>query len=266
MMAERYLLKDKVAIVTGGAAGIGYAIASEFAREGAKVVIAELREARGIQAAAEIAAATGAEVKAFRTDVRDEDQIKRCVEETVAAFGRIDILINNASKIVMCPALEMTTETYEEIMRNNATSMVIFSREVGKQMVKQGQGGVMVFLSSIHASISEPNCSAYTAAKGAIEAYGRTLATELAPHKIRVNMIQPGATYSELTTPMYTEAVKKSLFERVPMKEIAQPEWIARGIVFLASDESRYMTGTTLVMDGGYRMDGSLPGAAYWEE
>jgi len=265
-MAERYLLKDKVAIVTGGAAGIGYAIASEFAREGAKVVIAELREARGIQAAAEIAAATGAEVKAFRTDVRDEDQIKRCVEETVAAFGRIDILINNASKIVMCPALEMTTETYEEIMRNNATSMVIFSREVGKQMVKQGQGGVMVFLSSIHASISEPNCSAYTAAKGAIEAYGRTLATELAPHKIRVNMIQPGATYSELTTPMYTEAVKKSLFERVPMKEIAQPEWIARGIVFLASDESRYMTGTTLVMDGGYRMDGSLPGAAYWEE
>ncbi len=265
-MAEQHLLKNKVAIVTGGAAGIGYAIASEFAKEGAKVVIAELREDRGIKAAEEIAGATGAEVKAICTDVRDEAQIVRCVEETVAAFGQIDILINNASKIVMCPALEMTTETYEEIMRNNATSMVIFSREVGKQMVAQGQGGVMVFLSSIHASISEPNCSAYTAAKGAIEAYGRTLATELAPHKIRINMIQPGATYSELTTPMYTEAVKKSLFERVPMKEIAQPEWIARGIVFLASNESRYMTGNTLVMDGGYRMDGSLPGAAYWEE
>jgi NAD(P)-dependent dehydrogenase (short-subunit alcohol dehydrogenase family) len=265
-MAEKYLLKDKVAIVTGGAAGIGFAIAREFAREGAKVVIAELREERGLQAAREIAAATGAEVKPVCTDVRDEKQIVRCVQETVKAFGRIDILINNASKIVMCPALDMTTETYEEIMRNNATSMVVFSREVGKQMVRQGQGGVMVFLSSIHASLSEPNCSAYTAAKGAIEAYGRTLATELAPHKIRVNMIQPGATYSELTTPMYTEAVKRSLFERVPLKEIAQPEWIARGIVFLASDESRYMTGATLVMDGGYRMDGSLPGAAYWKE
>ena len=264
-MAKQYLLQDKVAIVTGGAAGIGYAISSEFAKEGAKVVIAELRESRGIQAAEEIAAATGAEVKAICTDVREESQILRCVEETVRAFGRIDILINNASKIVMCPALEMTTEAYEEIMRNNATSMVVFSREVGKQLVQQGDGGVMVFLSSIHASLSEPNCSAYTAAKGAIEAYGRTLATELAPHKIRVNLIQPGATYSELTTPMYTDAVKKSLFERVPMKEIAQPEWIARGIVFLASDESRYMTGSTLVMDGGYRMDGSLPGAAYWE-
>lgn len=265
-MAEQYLLKDKVAIVTGGAAGIGYAIASEFAKEGAKVVIAELREERGIQAAAEIAEATGAEVKAICTDVRKEDQIIHCIEETVEAFGSVDILINNASKIVMCPALEMPTETYEEIMLNNATSMVMFSREAGRQMVEQGNGGVMVFLSSIHASISEPNCSAYTAAKGAIEAYGRTLATELAPHKIRVNMIQPGATYSELTTPMYTEPVKRSLFERVPMKEIAQPEWIARGIVFLASGESRYMTGETLVMDGGYRMDGSLPGAAYWEE
>ena len=265
-MAEKYLLKDKVAIVTGGAAGIGFAIASEFAKEGAKVVIAELREDRGIRAAEEISSAHGAQVKAICTDVREEDQIIRCVQETVEAFGRIDILINNASKIIMCPALEMTTQTYEEIMRNNATSMVMFSREAGRQMVKQGHGGVMVFLSSIHASISEPNCSAYTAAKGAVEAYGRTLATELAPHRIRVNMIQPGATYSELTTPMYTEPVKRSLFERVPMKEIAQPEWIARGIVFLASDESRYMTGETLVMDGGYRMDGSLPGAAYWEE
>ena len=265
-MAEKMLLKDKVAIVTGGAAGIGYATAMECAGEGAKVVIAELRKDRGLQAAKEIAEATGAEVKAVCTDVRDESQIVRCIAETVKTFGRIDILINNASKILMCPALEMTTEQYEEIMRNNATSMVIFSREVGKQMVRQGDGGVMVFLSSIHASVSEPNCAAYTAAKGAIEAYGRTLATELAPHGIRVNMIQPGATYSELTTPMYTESVKRSLFERVPMKQIAQPEWIARGIVFLASDESRYMTGNTLVMDGGYRMDGSLPGAEYWKE
>jgi len=96
-MAEKYLLKDKVAIVTGGAAGIGYAIASEFAKEGAKVVIAELREERGVQAAAEIAEATGAEVRPICTDVRKEDQIIHCVEETVESFGSVDILINNAS-------------------------------------------------------------------------------------------------------------------------------------------------------------------------
>jgi NAD(P)-dependent dehydrogenase (short-subunit alcohol dehydrogenase family) len=99
-----------------------------------------------------------------------------------------------------------------------------------------------------------------------MEAFSRTLATEVAPDGIRVNFIRPGATYTELTVPMYTEPVKKSLFQRIPMKEIAQPEWIAAGAVFLASDDSRYMTGEVLTIDGGYLMDGSLPGAAYWEK
>jgi len=265
-MADRYLLKDKVAIVTGAGAGIGRAVASEAAKEGAKVVIGELRRQKGIDTAGEIAKATGSDVLPVCTDVRQEDQIKSLVAETVKAFGRIDILVNNAAKILQRPLVEMTTEEYEEIMRNNCTSVVICCREVCKQIISQGGGGAIVNFSSIHAMISEPNCSAYTAAKGAIEAFSRTLATEMAPHKIRVNCIEPGATYSELTTPMYTEGVVKALNMRVPMKEIAQPEWIARGVIFLASNESRYMTGEVLVMDGGYRMDGSLPGAAYWEE
>ncbi|MDP6380627.1 MAG: SDR family oxidoreductase, partial [Phycisphaerae bacterium] len=98
------------------------------------------------------------------------------------------------------------------------------------------------------------------------EAFCRTLATELALHKVTVNFIRPGATYTELTIPMYTEPVLKSLFMRVPMQEIAKAEWIAAGAVFLASDDARYMTGQDLTMDGGYMMDGSLPGAKYWEE
>ena len=260
------MLENKVAIVTGAGTGIGYAIALEFAKEGAKVMIAELREDRGIKAAEEISKATGANVCACHTDVRKEEDILNMVAETVKAFGRIDILVNNAAQILQRPVVEMTMEEYEEIMRNNATSVVICCREVAKQMIKQGEGGKIINISSIHAMISEPNCSAYTAAKGAVEAFSRTLATELAPHKINVNCIEPGATYTELTTPMYTEKVIQALFQRVPMKEIAKPEWIARGVVFLASDDSRYMTGETLVMDGGYRMDGSLPGAAYWKE
>ncbi len=264
-MAEQYLLKDQAAIVTGAGAGIGYAVASEFAKEGAQVMIAELREDKGRQAAAEISKATGADVRACRTDVRSEKDILNVVAQTVEAFGCVDLLVNNAAKILQCPVVEMTTEAFEEIMRNNCTSVMICCREVAKQMIKQGDGGRIVNFSSIHAMISEPNCSAYTAAKGAIEAFSRTLATELCPHKIRVNCIEPGATYSELTTPMYTENVVTALNMRVPMQEIAQPEWIARGVVFLASNESRYMTGEVIVMDGGYRMDGSLPGAAYWE-
>ena len=99
-----------------------------------------------------------------------------------------------------------------------------------------------------------------------IEALSRTMATELAPYRILVNCVAPGATYSELTTPMYTESVKRALFQRVPLKEIAQPEWIAAGVVFLASEDARYMTGQVLTIDGGYVMDGSLPGAEYWTE
>jgi len=265
-MAKAHLLEDKVAIVTGAGAGIGYAVASEFAKEGARVIIAELRPQKGRDAAAEISKATGADVRCIPTDVRKEEDILKMVAGTVEQFGRIDILVNNAAKILQRPLIEMTTAEFEEIIRNNCTSVVMCCREVVKQMIKQGDGGKIVNFSSIHAMISEPNCSAYTAAKGAIEAFSRTLATEMAPHKINVNCIEPGATYSELTTPMYTKPVVEALFKRVPMKEIAKPEWIARGVVFLASDDSHYMTGEVLVMDGGYRMDGSLPGAAYWEE
>lgn len=126
--------------------------------------------------------------------------------------------------------------------------------------------GRSINMSSIHATLSEPNAGPYTPAKGGIEALARTMATELAPHKILVNCVAPSATYSELTTPMYTEAVKRALFQRVPLKEIAQPEWMAAEVVFLASDDARYMTGQVLTLAGGYTMDGSLPGAEYWIE
>jgi NAD(P)-dependent dehydrogenase (short-subunit alcohol dehydrogenase family) len=265
-MAKLKLLEDKVAIITGAGTGIGYSIASEFAKEGAKVVLA-CRAGKGEIAVNRIKKETpGAEVLFVPTDVSKEEDILNMVAKTIKVFGQIDILINNAARILQRAAIDMTTEEYETLMRNNVTSVVISCREVAKQMIQQKKGGKIVNISSIHAMISEPNCSAYTAAKGAMEAYSRTLATELAPYKINVNCIEPGATYTELTTPMYTKSVVEALYKRVPMKEIAQPEWIARGVVFLACDDSRYMTGEVLVMDGGYRMDGSLPGAAYWEE
>ena len=238
-MAERYLLENKVAIVTGGGAGIGRAVVSEFAKEGAKVIIAELRPDKGEEAARQTSAETNAEVISLTTDVRKEEDILSTVAQTIDRFGRIDILVNNAAKILQRNVVEMTTAEYEEIMRNNATSVFMCCREVAKQMIKQGHGGKIINFSSIHPMISEPSCSAYTAAKGAIEAFSRTLATELAPHKINVNCIEPGATYSELTTPMYTKPVVEALFKRVPWQEIARPEWIARGVVFLASDDRR---------------------------
>ena len=258
-------LEKKVAIVTGAASGIGKAIAKLYAEEGAKVVIADLDEDKA-KAVVDDITGDGGTALAVRADVSCEKDVQAMIEAALSEYGKIDILVNNAGIILQSKVVDTTEEQWDKILTNNLKSCFLCSREAVKQMIKQGDGGRIINISSIHATLSEPSAGAYTAAKGGMEAFSRTLATEVAPHKINVNCIEPGATYTELTVPMYTEAVKKSLFERVPMKEIAQPEWIASGALFLASEDSRYMTGQVIVLDGGYIMDGSLPGASYWEE
>jgi len=258
-------LEGKAAIVTGAATGIGRAIALAFANEGADVVIADLQKEKADAVAREIRSRGGTSLM-VKADVSNGQDVAAMVAATVEAFGRIDILVNNAGIILQAKVVDTTDEQWDKILTNNLKSCFLCCREVVKQMAKQGTGGRIINISSIHATLSEPSAGAYTAAKGGMEAFSRMLATEVAPYKIRVNCIEPGATYTELTIPMYTDSVVKSLMERVPLKEIAQPEWIASGAVFLASDDSRYMTGQTLVLDGGYIMDGSLPGASYWEE
>jgi len=258
-------LEGKIAIVTGGAAGIGKAIALALADEGADVAIADVQHTKA-QAVAKAIEGRGRHALAIHCDVGDSAQVDRMVCQVAQELGGLHILVNNAG--IISPGLfwELPDETWNKIIRNNLSSVFFCSRAAARVMIPQGQGGRIISLSSIHATLSEPQAGPYTAAKGGIEALSRTMATELAPHKILVNCVAPGATYSELTTPMYTESVKRSLFERVPLKEIAQPEWIAAGVVFLASDDARYITGQVLTIDGGYTMDGSLPGAKYWTE
>ena len=258
-------LSGKIAVVTGGAAGIGKAIACALANEGADVAIADVQEAKA-QAVAEEIRAQGRRSMAIRCDVGDSKQVDAMIAQVVGELGDLQILVNNAA--IIAPGLfwELCDEDWHKIIRNNLTSVFFCSRAAAKAMMSAGQGGRIINMSSIHAVLSEPSAGPYTAAKGGVEALSRTMATELAPYKILVNCVAPGATYSELTTPMYTESVKRALFQRVPLKEIAQPEWIAAGVVFLASDDARYMTGQVLTIDGGYTMDGSLPGADYWTE
>lgn len=190
----------------------------------------------------------------------------RYVNETLSAFGRLDIMVNNAAIIHQANVVDTLEEDWDRIIQNNLTSCFLGSKYAARAMIDQNQGGRIINVSSIHATLSEPACSAYTAAKGGIESFTRTLATELARHKITANILAPGATYTELTIPMYTPAVKEALFKRIPLQDIAEPEEIAHAALYLASPESRYMTGSTLTIDGGYVMDGSLPGAAYWQE
>lgn len=258
-------LKDKKAVVTGGASGIGKAIASAFATAGADVAIFDFNQGSAESTAQQIARTTGKVVHPIHCDVGDAAQVERAFREADRLLGGLDILVNNAAIIRQHSVLDMPEADWDLLLRNNLKSVFLCSQQAARRMKAQQRGGRIIAISSIHAVLSEPQCAHYTAAKGGLEAFCRTLATELAPEKITVNFIRPGATYTELTTPMYTPNVVRSLFERVPLKEIAQPEWIAAGAVFLASDDARYMTGQPLTIDGGYVMDGSLPGARYWE-
>lgn len=257
-------LQGKNAVVTGAASGIGKAIANSFAAEGANIAILDTNLETAEQVADGIRQ-TGRSACAVQCDVGMSKDVSTAVDQVVSELGGIDIMVCNAGIIRQSNIVDMAEDEWDLIIRNNLKSVFLCSQAGAQQMIRQGNGGRIIAISSIHAVLSEPSCGHYTAAKGGIEAFCRTLATEVASHKITVNFIRPGATYTELTNPMYTEQVVKSLYERVPAKEIAKAEWIAAGAVFLASDDACYMTGQDLTIDGGYVMDGSLPGAAYWE-
>ncbi|MBL4702065.1 MAG: SDR family oxidoreductase [Phycisphaeraceae bacterium] len=258
-------LQGKKAIVTGGASGIGKAIAFAFLNEGADVAIFDLNLEKTQQVADELTKLTPCKAFAVGCDVGMSDAVATAFDQAEEQLGGLDILVNSAGLIRQAPLVETPEEDWDFIIRNNLKSVFLCSQQAAKRMITQNRGGRIIAISSIHAVLSEPNCGAYTAAKGGIESFCRTIASELAAHKITVNYIRPGATYTELTIPMYTKQVVKSLYERVPLKQIAQASWIANGAVFLASDDACYMTGQDLTIDGGYTMDGSLPGAAYWE-
>jgi NAD(P)-dependent dehydrogenase (short-subunit alcohol dehydrogenase family) len=257
-------LTGKTAIVTGGGSGIGKATCYALAEEGAQVAVADLYQYRAEAVAQEIAK-SGGKALGIAGDVSSAADVNRMVDTVIKEWGGVNVLVNNAGIILQAQTVDMTEPQWNKILTNNLTSCFLCSQAVARQMIKQGRGGRIVNISSIHAELSEPSASAYTAAKGGMEAFSRTLASELAPHKITVNCVRPGATYTELTLPMYSEAVKKALFMRVPLKEIAEAAWIADGVIFLASERARYITGQTLAIDGGYLMDGSLPGAEYWK-
>ena len=259
-------LQGKKAIVTGGASGIGKAIALAYVQEGAQVAIFDLNSAKSAETAKEIQKEAGKVITTIKCDVGSSADVARAFTEADQALGGVDILVNNAGIIRQNPVVDTPEDEWDFIIRNNLKSVFLCSKEAARRMIDQKRGGRIISISSIHAVLSEPSCGHYTAAKGGIEAFSRTLATELAPHKVTVNFIRPGATYTELTNPMYTESVVRSLYERVPMKQIAQAAWIASGAVYLASDDACYMTGQHLTIDGGYVMDGSLPGAKYWEK
>lgn len=258
-------LDKKKIIITGGASGIGKAIALRFSQEGAHIGIFDVNDDGAAAVVREIVR-SGGKASSFHCDVGNAAEVQHAFDQAIAVLGGLDVLVNNTGIIRQSPVVDMSEADWDLILRTNLKSVFLCTQCALRELIRGKRGGRIIAISSIHAVLSEPNCAHYTAAKGGIEAFIRTVATEAAPHRITANYIRPGATFTELTTPMYTDSVKRALFERVPMREIAEAEWIANGALFLASDESRYMTGQHLTIDGGYVMDGSLPGARYWDK
>lgn len=253
---------DNVAIVTGAGSGIGEATAHLLAERGSHVVVWDIDD-EGAARTVDSIHRSGAEATLVVADVSNESAVEFELDRLQSSGLRPDVLVNSAGVLHVKPALETTLEAFDRVVRINLRGVFVLSTALARRLSSDGRTGSIVNVSSIHAVLSEPNASAYTASKGGVEALTRTFASEWARLGIRVNAVRPGATRTALTDAIYTPDVLRAIEERVPMRRPAVPAEIASVICFLASDEASYMTGTCLDVDGGYIMDGSLPRTAY---
>ncbi len=256
-------LKEKVAVVTGGARGIGRGIALTLAREGARVAVNYVNRADAAEEAVRLIREGGGEAQAIQADVGVYADAERLVEEALERFGRIDILVNNAGVVTRHPILDVPLEEWDRVVRTNLYGCFHCSRLVGRNMVARGGGGKIVSISSIHGRVAKAGMGPYCATKAAIDMFSKQLAVELAPHRINVNVVASGTIITEINLPLYQstkpEDVEKrtAVLHRVPWGEIGQPEDIGRAVAFLASDAARYITGAVLYVDGGYTAEGT---------
>lgn len=253
-------LDGKVAIVTGGAQGMGRAICLRYAREGARVVVAD-RNLDGAEAVAREIAEAGGEAVAVAVDVRDQDQVQRMVDIAVELFGGVDILVNNAGVGRIIPFLETTEADWNLIFDVNCKGLLWCSQAVARQMIAQGQGGKIVNLASQAGRRGEALVLAYCASKACVISMTQSIALALAPHRINVNAMAPGI----VDTPFWDEVdkqfaalldmdvgePKRTFVASIPLGRIEQPEDVTGAAVFLASTDADYITQQTLNVDGG---------------
>ena len=248
---DSFRLHDKVAVVTGGNRGLGRAFVHALGEAGARIAIV----ARDAAASAEVVkelSGKGVEAQAFGADVADRGSVVAVAEEVRSAFGRVDVLVNNAGTCIHRPALEVTEEEWNEVMRVNVNGVWHGCQVFGRQMVDDG-GGVIVNIGSMSAEIvNRPQWQpAYNASKAAVHHLTKSLAAEWAPHGVRVNALAPGYVRTDMT-PIDRPEFKRYWIDDTPQQRAATPEEIAPSVVFLASPASSYMTGSVLVVDGGY--------------
>lgn len=246
-----FALTGKVAIVTGAGRGIGRAIALGFAQAGADVVVAS-RTAAEIEDTAAKIKAEGRKALAVPTDVRNADQVANMLQETMDLFGQVDILVNNAGGYFYANVLNMSPRAWEAVINECLNSVFICSRTIGEQMVKQKTGNI-INMSSVAGMGPFPGAAHYGAAKAGIISLTQSLAVELAPHNIRVNAIAPGWIHTSGAESFYQQnpKLRQDQLEKTPLGRLGKPEDIVGVAIYLASDASAYVTGETIVVNGG---------------
>ena len=247
-------LKGKVAIITGAKQGMGRADAILFAQNGAKVVVADISQEECQQVVDEIEK-NGGEALAVKCDVTSQKEIEELVNKTVEKFGRVDILVNNAGICQFKPFLELTEEEWQRTLDINLKGYFLCAKACAKEMAKQKSGVIVNIASIVMGQIGKgmAGLAHYSASKGGIAALTKTMAVELAQHNIRVNTIAPGA----IDTPMAASAksdqkVSEQTLAMIPLGRMGKPEEIASTVLFLSSDASSYITGSIVVVDGGW--------------
>jgi NAD(P)-dependent dehydrogenase (short-subunit alcohol dehydrogenase family) len=252
---DRFRLDGKTAIITGGNRGIGRGISEAFAEAGANVVIANRDAAGGVAAAEEIAEQTGAATLAVQTDITEESEAKELVDATVERFGTVDVLVNNAGITNNTPAEQMMEEDWRSVMEINLDGMFYCSKYAGQVMI-DGDGGSIINISSISAFIAnypQPQVS-YNASKAGVEGFKNQLSSEWADFGIRVNNINPGYVWTDILEGVTEDdpEMVDEWYRGMLLDEMARPEDIAPLAVYLASEASWYMTGSSIIIDGGY--------------
>ena len=253
-------LQNKVAIITGSASGIGQGIALRFASEGAAVVVDYVGKPGTADQTLNLIKQAGGRAIAVESDISNPAQVQALIDTTVKTFGKLDIFVNNAGIEFKYPFTEFPVEQFQKIIAVNLIGPFLCCQAAAKQMIKQGGGGRLINISSIHEDIPMPTNAPYCATKGGLRMLTRTIAVELAPHQITVNNIGPGAIYTPIDADVEANPeLEKALMAEIPLGRWGKPQDVAAVAAFLASDEGAYCTGATFFVDGGMmRQAGSL--------
>jgi len=249
-------LKNEVTVITGAANGIGLACARRFAAEGAKVVLSDIDEVAG-EAAAETIQAEGGEAIFSPCDVGDKASVDALIQAAVSAYGRLDCLIANAGIVVARDFLDLAEEDFDRVIRVNLKGVFLTGQAAARQMVAQGPdsdgvAGTIINMSSVNAVLAIPSITPYVVAKGGVNQLTKVMALSLADKAIRVNAIGPGSINTELYRAVNADPEKRrAVLSRTPMGRPGEPDEVAKVAVFLASDDSSYISGQTIYPDGG---------------